>query len=61
MLLNHAVSRPMQVCAVTQGGAFAEEVVVPAAAAWHIPGDTAAASMACVGSAAGSTAQPRMS
>jgi hypothetical protein len=28
----------VQVCAVTQGGAFAEEVVVPAAAAWHIPG-----------------------
>jgi hypothetical protein len=29
----------LQVCAVTQGGAFAEEVVVPAAAAWHISGE----------------------
>lgn len=29
----------LQVCAVKQGGAFAEEVVVPAAATWHIPGE----------------------
>ncbi|WIA34847.1 hypothetical protein OEZ86_013145 [Tetradesmus obliquus] len=36
------------VCAVTQGGAFAEEVVVPAAAAWHIPAGVDAAEAAGV-------------
>lgn len=29
-----------QVCAVQQGGCFAEEVVAPAAATWLLPGKT---------------------
>ncbi|KAF6260847.1 hypothetical protein COO60DRAFT_838483 [Scenedesmus sp. NREL 46B-D3] len=41
-------TRAVQVCAVTQGGAFAEEVVVPAAAAWHIPAGVDAAEAAGV-------------
>jgi hypothetical protein len=37
----------LQVCSVQQGGCFAEEVVAPAVATWHLPGGTACGAQLC--------------